>query len=76
MSETIATTMVVTLRSGTQIRIGVKEFTVQSASLSAELRGLKWVPDDNPAGSSLPWLDLSEVAAVHAERTGSTSSPG
>ncbi len=61
-------TMVVTLKSGVQIRIPVKEYTVKSASLSAELRGIEWTYDNDPDGARLTWLDLSQVTAVHAER--------
>jgi hypothetical protein len=60
--------MVVTLKSGAQIRVGVKEFTVSTGRLSSELRALNWTHDDDPLGTSLNWIDMAEVAAVHAER--------
>jgi hypothetical protein len=60
--------MVVTLKSGTQIKVGVKEFTIRQGRAEGDLRGIDWTYDDDPHGSSLKWLDISQVAAVHAER--------
>lgn len=58
--------MVITLRSGVQIRMGVEEFSTQRTPIGSELRGLKWKCDGT--GDELNWVDLNEVVAVHAER--------
>lgn len=58
--------MVVTLRSGTQLRIDVDSFSTGSAPLSGNLQQLKWSRATG-ATNELNWLNLDEVAAVHAE---------
>lgn len=60
--------MVVTLKSGAQIKVGVKDFTIGRGRLDSELRSLRWTYDEDPLGNSLNWLDMSQVAAVHCER--------
>jgi hypothetical protein len=60
--------MVVTLKSGAQIKVGVKEFTIARGRLEGELRRLEWTYDNDLLGTSLNWLDMSQVAAVHTER--------
>jgi hypothetical protein len=58
-------TMVVTLKSGTQIRMRVSEYTIQRSPLR-ELVGIKWTAtEDNTV--SLKYLDVDEVAAIHSE---------
>jgi hypothetical protein len=66
--QKVKTTMVVTLKSGTQIRIGVTDFTTHADPVNGNLRSIDWTLDDDPAGSSPAWISLEEIAAVHAER--------
>lgn len=60
--------MVVTLRSGAQIRMRVRSFKMQSSPLGG-LAGLEWKA---AAGSpvTIEHLDLSEVVAIHTEQQG------
>jgi hypothetical protein len=58
-------TMVVTLKSGTQIRFEVTEYTVGRNGLN-ELARLKWTGAEG-ADTNLQYLSLDEVAAVHSE---------
>jgi hypothetical protein len=58
--------MVVTLKSGVQIKADVETFTTGTAQLSGELRNLKWTTTEQP-GVKINWLNLEEIAAVHAE---------
>jgi hypothetical protein len=58
--------LVITLKSGVQIRSDVDSFTTTTGKLAGELHGVRWVSADN-AKTSLNWADLSEVAAIHAE---------
>jgi hypothetical protein len=58
-------TMVVTLKSGTQIRTQVTAYTVGRNGLGALAR-LKWAGADG-ADAALQYIDLEEVAAVHSE---------
>lgn len=60
--------MVITLRNGVQVRASVKDMSTRVNSLNGDLRGLEWTYDDDPAGTSIGWVDISEIAAVHAER--------
>lgn len=59
-------TMVVTLKSGTQIRAQVTEYTVGRAPLGGALARLRWTGGED-ADAALQYLDLDEVAAVHSE---------
>lgn len=59
-------TMVVTLKSGAQIRAQVTAYTVGRAALGGDLARLKWTGAED-ADASLQYLDLGEVAAVHSE---------
>ena len=61
-------TMVVTLRNGTQIRAGITDAEIKS-NREGSLLGLKWTQDDDPLGSSIGYLDMGEVVAVHYERS-------
>ena len=57
--------MVVTLKSGTQIRVKVGDYTIQRNGLQ-ELVGLKWTAtEDNTV--NLQFLDIKEIAAIHSE---------
>jgi hypothetical protein len=58
--------MVVTLKSGVQIKAEVEEFSTGTSSLFGELRTLAWTESER-AAVRLNWLDRGEVAAVHAE---------
>jgi hypothetical protein len=58
--------LVITLKSGVQIKADVDSFTTTSNKISGELRGIRWEASGK-AGTSVNWLDLAEVAAVHAE---------
>lgn len=58
--------MVVTLKSGIQIRAAVEDFTTGASPVLGELRNLKWTATQR-AHVQIHWLDISEVAAVHAE---------
>lgn len=60
--------MVVTLKSGTQIKIPVTEFTTGVSRIGSELRTLRWQQGDGANWASLSWVDLHEIAAVHSER--------
>jgi hypothetical protein len=57
--------MVVTLKSGVQIKTDVEAFTVRRTR-GGELVGLKWDATENTQ-TSIEYLDTDEVAAVHAE---------
>lgn len=57
--------MVVTLKSGVQIRMDVSEYTVQLNGLNA-IAGLKWAGTDS-SDTSLRYVDLDEIAAIHTE---------
>lgn len=58
--------MVVTLKtSGTQLRIPVQEFTCGSSRLNNELVSL--TRKDAAEGPKLKYINLDEVAAIHAE---------
>lgn len=58
-------TMVVTLKSGAQIRTQVTEYRVGRNGLN-DLARLRWTCADG-ADASLQYLKLEEVAAVHSE---------
>lgn len=58
--------MVVTLKSGIQIRQTVEEYTVEKSALLGELRGLKWTFGDTH-DVNIKWMDVGEVAAIHSE---------
>ena len=59
-------TMVVTLKSGAQIRSQVTEYTVGRNALGGGLARLRWTGGED-ADAALQFLDLDEVAAVHSE---------
>ena len=59
--------MVVTLKSGIQIKADVEEFTTGRSPVFGELRELKWTSTERPE-VRISWLAIGEVAAVHAER--------
>lgn len=58
--------MVITLKSGVQIKADVEEFTTGRSPVFGELRELKWTSTERP-DVRISWLAISEVAAVHAE---------
>jgi hypothetical protein len=58
--------MVITLKSGVQIRADVESFSTGAAAVSGELRNLKWAATDHPA-VKITWVDVGEIAAVHGE---------
>jgi hypothetical protein len=58
--------MVITLKSGVQIKADVEDFTTGTSPVFGELRNLKWTTTEQP-GVVVSWLDISEVAAVHGE---------
>lgn len=58
--------MVITLKSGVQIKADVETFTTGTAQLSGELCNLKWTSTDRPH-VKINWMDANEIAAVHAE---------
>jgi hypothetical protein len=58
--------MVVTLKSGVQIKADVEDSTVGRSAVFGELREPKWTSTERPA-VRIQWLDMGEVAAVHAE---------
>src|ERR1044072_1378583 len=58
-------TMVVTLKSGAQIRADVDEYRIQHNRLGG-LVGIKWQAVARPT-AAIEYLDVSEVAAVHTE---------
>ncbi|MUN41423.1 hypothetical protein [Actinomadura litoris] len=57
--------MVVTLKSGAQIRADVDEYRIQHNRLGG-LVGIKWQATAR-ANAAIEYLDVSEVAAVHTE---------
>jgi hypothetical protein len=63
--ETGSMLMVITLKSGVQIRVDVDQYTVQEYR-TGELAGLKWEATENTTAAP-KWLDVTEVAAVHTE---------
>ena len=58
--------MVVTLKNGVQVKSDVKEFTTGTAQIFGDLRSLKWTATEWPQ-TQINWIDISEIAAVHAE---------
>jgi len=58
--------MVVTLKSGVQIKADVAEYTTQKSPIFGELRGLKWTTTEQPR-VVISWVNSSEIAAIHAE---------
>lgn len=58
--------MVVTLKSGVQIRTQVTEYSVGRGGLSDQMTSLKWSFDED-GDSRLRYVDLAEVVAVHSE---------
>ena len=58
-------TMVVTLKSGVQIRMRVTEYTVGRNGFGALVR-LKWTGAED-TDTNLKYLDTDEVAAIHSE---------
>ncbi len=58
--------MVITLKSGVQIKADVEDFTTGTSAVLGELRELKWTAAGRPE-VQVNWLDIGEVAAVHAE---------
>lgn len=61
-------TMVITLKSGVQIRVDVKSYEAKRRSASGELIELAWELDDDPLGNSIGYINVGEVASVHSER--------
>jgi hypothetical protein len=57
--------MVVTLKSGTQLRMPVSSFTT-GTNPRGQLARLKWAAPPE-ADAALNWVCLEEIAAVHAE---------
>jgi len=68
MNESGTMKMVITLKSGVQIKADVEDFTTGASPIFGELRNLKWTTTEQPE-VTISWLDISEVASVHAERT-------
>jgi hypothetical protein len=64
-TETTPMFMVVTLKSGVQIRTEVSEYTVRRTRAD-QLVGLKWQATESTE-ASIEHLDMAEVAAVHTE---------
>lgn len=58
--------MVVTLKSGVQIKSDVEEYTTQKSPIFGELRGLKWTTTEQPT-VVISWVNPDEIAAIHAE---------
>lgn len=58
--------MVITLKSGVQIKADVEDCTIGRSPVFGELRELKWTLPEEP-DVKIGWLDINEVAAVHAE---------
>jgi hypothetical protein len=58
--------MVVTLRSGVQIKADVESYSTGSSPIAGDLRQLKWTTAENPS-VTIEWLAMSEVVAVHTE---------
>lgn len=58
--------MVVTMKGGAQLRIPVEKFSTDKNIVTGELIKLNWT---KPAGytTALHFLDLDQVAALHAE---------
>ncbi len=67
-SPAVVLTLVITLRNGVQVRAGVKDAEVKRDSATGKLTGLDWTLDGDPYGTSIAWVDLSEIVAVHFER--------
>ncbi|HLU96224.1 MAG TPA: hypothetical protein VKZ89_05230, partial [Thermobifida alba] len=64
-----ATWMVVTLKSGVQIRVRVTGCASERNRISKQITRLTWdYADEDPP--EIVHLDLTEVAAVHTERPG------
>lgn len=57
--------MVVTLKSGVQLRVDVDEYTVGLNGLG-ELKRLKWKANEATT-SNIKYVDLDQVVAVHTE---------
>jgi hypothetical protein len=66
MEENTKHTMVVTLRNGVQIRMGVKSYDVTHDA--GRITKLSWKADDDPFGNSIAYFDPAEVVAIHSER--------
>ena len=58
--------MVVTLKSGVQIKADIEDSAIGKSPVFGELRELKWTTTGRP-DVQIQWLDLNEVAAVHTE---------
>ncbi len=58
--------MVITLKNGVQIKADVEDYTIGRSPMVGELRELKWTSPERP-NVKIGWLDLAQVAAVHAE---------
>jgi hypothetical protein len=61
-------TLVVTLRNGVQLRMGIKDAKIGQDRATGRLTGINWTLDEDPLGTSIGWVDVSEVVAVHYER--------
>lgn len=61
-------TMVITLKSGVQIRTGVKSADIRRSASTGKLLEVGWILDGDPLGSSIGYVDRDEVAAIHYER--------
>jgi hypothetical protein len=66
--------LVITLRNSVQIRSGVTAAEVKRNTVTGELKGIEWTLNDDPFGTSISWVDLGEVVAVHFEREERTPS--
>ena len=60
-----AFTMVVTLKSGTQIRVQVTDYSIGRNRLGDFAR-LKWTSAGAPA-ATLTYVDVDEIVAIHSE---------
>ena len=58
--------MVVTLKSGVQLRFEVDEYTVKRNPLTNQFEGLDWTWTQ-PVQSNLRYVNPEEIAAVHSE---------
>lgn len=58
--------MVVTLKSGVQLRFEVEEYTVKRNPLTKQFEGLDWTWTQ-PVQSNLRYVNADEIAAVHSE---------
>lgn len=58
--------MVVTLKSGVQLRFEVDEYTVKRNPLTKQFEGLDWTWTQ-PVQSNLRYVNADEIAAVHSE---------